>query len=40
MEDLELFGFNIMRLGAMWAGAEPEMGIYNRTYFEVRHIKV
>ena len=35
MDDLVAFGFNIMRLGAMWSGAEPEMGVFNVTYFEV-----
>ena len=35
MEDLKSFGFNIMRLGAMWTGAEPQMGVFNGTYFQV-----
>ncbi|KAI9205117.1 glycoside hydrolase superfamily [Polychytrium aggregatum] len=32
LEDLNM---NVIRLGVMWPGAEPERGTYNQTYFEV-----
>jgi len=36
-EDFETMreaGINLIRLGVMWAGAEPERGQYNETYFK------
>jgi hypothetical protein len=29
---LKSLGVNVIRLGVMWAGAEPERGVYNLTY--------
>jgi hypothetical protein len=29
---LKSLGVNVIRLGVMWPGAEPERGVYNRTY--------
>jgi hypothetical protein len=29
---LKSLGVNVIRLGVMWAGAEPEKGVYNYTY--------
>ncbi len=33
MRNLEDWGFNIIRLGTQWQGAEPTRGQYNMTYF-------
>ncbi len=33
-DQLRAWGFNIVRLGVMWAGLEPEMGVYNTTYLD------
>eukprot|EP00947_MAST-08B_sp_MAST-8B-sp1_P000519 g519.t1 len=36
-EDFEIMrraGLNVIRLGVMWPGVEPRMGVYNRTYLE------
>ena len=27
-------GYNVIRLGVLWAGLEPEQGQYNMTYLE------
>ena len=35
MENLEDWGFNIIRLGTEWAGAEPTRGNYNMTYLNI-----
>eukprot|EP00929_Paragymnodinium_shiwhaense_P002041 TRINITY_DN102235_c0_g1_i1.p1 TRINITY_DN102235_c0_g1~~TRINITY_DN102235_c0_g1_i1.p1 ORF type:complete len:484 (+),score=51.71 TRINITY_DN102235_c0_g1_i1:76-1527(+) len=35
IRQLKDWGFNTVRLGLMWAAAEPSQGIYNDTYFEV-----
>ncbi|CAF4933550.1 unnamed protein product [Rotaria sp. Silwood1] len=32
MENLRNWGFNVIRLETMWAGAEPQEGQYNETY--------
>ena len=29
---LEMLGFNIIRLGVMWPGVEPQRAVYNDTY--------
>lgn len=34
-EALRSAGFNLIRLGVMWPGAEPERGRYNESYYEV-----
>jgi endoglycosylceramidase len=39
-EDVDLLadlGMNAIRLDVSWAGAEPEQGVYNQTYFDVVH---
>ncbi len=28
-------GFNVMRVGLMWSGAEPSQGAFNQTYYDV-----
>lgn len=36
-EDFEIMqklGLNVMRLGVMWPGVEPERGVYNETYLD------
>ena len=35
IQDTADFGFNVIRLGAMWAGVEPEEGKINETYVEI-----
>ena len=35
LDDFKLFGLNVIRLGTMWAGAEPTEGVYNETYIDV-----
>jgi endoglycosylceramidase len=40
MEDVNLLadlGMNMIRLDVSWAGAEPERGHYNQSYFDVVH---
>jgi len=40
MEDVNLLadlGMNMIRLDVSWAGAEPERGTYNQTYFDIVH---
>ncbi|XP_078663338.1 endoglycoceramidase-like [Branchiostoma floridae x Branchiostoma belcheri] len=32
LDELQSWGFNAIRLGMMWAGAEPQEGRYNHTY--------
>eukprot|EP00945_MAST-04E_sp_MAST-4E-sp1_P006840 g6840.t1 len=34
LELMQALGLNVIRLGTMWAGLEPERGVYNRTYME------
>ena len=34
LANLSLWGFNVMRLGIMWAGVEPQEGRFNLTYIE------
>eukprot|EP01031_Cornospumella_fuschlensis_P045305 gene45305-55427_t len=33
--ELASLGFNTIRLGFMWTGAEPQKGQYNETYFDI-----
>ena len=35
LDDLKQFGLNIVRLGTMWSGVEPNGGEYNATYVAV-----
>ena len=35
LDDLQDFGLNIVRLGSMWTGAEPEEGTFNETYLDI-----
>ena len=35
IENLESWGFNIIRLGTMWPGMEPERAKYNTTYLDI-----
>ncbi|ELU12557.1 hypothetical protein CAPTEDRAFT_117937, partial [Capitella teleta] len=35
MDDLASLGMNVIRLGTMWSGFEPEEGGYNQTYIDV-----
>ncbi|GAM18779.1 hypothetical protein SAMD00019534_019540, partial [Acytostelium subglobosum LB1] len=35
MAYLQEWGLNVVRLGMMWAGAEPTQGNYNETYFDI-----
>ena len=35
IKDTADFGFNVIRLGAMWAGVEPEEGKINQTYVDI-----
>jgi endoglycosylceramidase len=35
LDDLERFGMNVVRLGTMWSGVEPEEGVYNQTYIDI-----
>jgi len=35
LEDLKSFGMNIVRLGSMWSGVEPEEGKHNATYMAI-----
>ena len=35
IENLEAWGFNIIRLGTMWPGMEPERSQYNLTYLDI-----
>jgi endoglycosylceramidase len=35
MELLQQWGINVIRLGIMWPGVEPERGHYNWTYLQV-----
>ncbi|CAM9399182.1 unnamed protein product, partial [Discosporangium mesarthrocarpum] len=32
--NLARWGFNVVRLGVLWPGVEPERGVYNHTYLE------
>jgi endoglycosylceramidase len=32
---MKSWGWNTIRLGVMWTGVEPEMGVYNETYVDV-----
>lgn len=34
LANLSLWGFNVMRLGIMWSGVEPEEGRFNITYID------
>eukprot|EP01133_Synstelium_polycarpum_P009144 gene9144-10727_t len=33
--NLQSWGFNAVRFGAMWPGVEPERGVFNQTYLDV-----
>lgn len=35
LDDLQRFGLNIVRLGSMWSGVEPEDGVFNATYVSI-----
>ncbi|CAF1234454.1 unnamed protein product, partial [Didymodactylos carnosus] len=35
MKNLSDWGFNVIRLGIMWAGTEPQEGVYNETYLSI-----
>lgn len=35
IEQMRSWGFNSIRLGVMWSGVEPQMGVYNETYISV-----
>lgn len=35
MANLRKWGFNVVRLGVMWPGVEPQMGEYNATYLGI-----
>ncbi|XP_078583548.1 endoglycoceramidase-like [Branchiostoma floridae x Branchiostoma japonicum] len=35
LDELQSWGFNALRLGMMWAGAEPQEGRYNQTYLSM-----
>lgn len=35
MANLRNWGFNVIRLGTMWAGTEPVEGQYNETYLSI-----
>ena len=35
LDDLQRFGLNIVRLGSMWSGVEPEDGVFNATYVNI-----
>lgn len=35
IKEMKSWGFNTVRLGVMWSGVEPELGVYNETYLEV-----
>jgi len=32
---MQSWGWNTVRLGVMWTGVEPEMGVYNETYVDI-----
>lgn len=32
LDDLRAFGLNVVRLGTMWSGVEPQDGVFNATY--------
>ncbi len=34
------FGFNVIRLGAMWTGVEPQRGVRNMTYVNILKVSV
>jgi endoglycosylceramidase len=34
MEDLQSWGFNVVRLGVMWPGVAPSNGTFNQTYLD------
>ena len=35
IKEMKSWGFNTVRLGVMWSGVEPEMGVFNETYIQV-----
>ncbi|GAM27787.1 hypothetical protein SAMD00019534_109630, partial [Acytostelium subglobosum LB1] len=35
IDNLQEWGFNAIRFGAMWPGVEPEKGVFNQTYLDV-----
>ena len=38
LDDLQRWGLNVVRLGSMWAGAEPARGEYNLTYINTLQV--
>ena len=34
IDNLKSWGQNIIRLGVMWSGLEPQNGVYNQTYLD------
>ena len=35
ISQLKEWGFNVVRLGVMWPGVEPQKGNYNMTYLQI-----
>ena len=38
IEELEEWGFNLVRVGIMWARMEPEEGSYDQHYFDILEV--
>ena len=36
--ELEDWGFNLVRLGSMWSGMEPEEGAYDQGYIDILEV--
>lgn len=35
LDDLQAWGFNVVRLGVMWSAVETAPGVYNTTYLGI-----
>jgi endoglycosylceramidase len=35
IQEMKSWGFNTLRLGVMWSGVEPELGVFNETYIQI-----
>jgi endoglycosylceramidase len=35
VKEIKSWGFNTLRLGVMWSGVEPELGVFNETYISI-----
>lgn len=35
IKEIKSWGFNTLRVGVMWSGVEPELGVFNETYIGV-----